>query len=152
MPHISEYYLCPVFHPLSPCSFFLPFLPIHHSFTGWWALFAPSTSHCWQQQDSSERKESLPLMLLRFAWKGAAGRMETHFCTRRLHRGGLLCKEERPHDRATVPGESLAKCLAVRQSAHHPARRYPGRGLLHLPVQHTPWRAEELHSLPRHLW
>lgn len=139
----------------SPSSFLLftfSWLLIHHSCAGRWVCFASSTHQCRQQQDSSERQEGIPLLLLRFAWEGAADHMETHFCRGRFHRGGLLCKAERPHDRATISGEGLAQCLPVQQSAHHPACVYPGWGLLHLPVQHTFRRAEELHCVPFHLW
>lgn len=152
MPHISEYNICPFFHPLPPRCFSYLLSSSIILFTGWRPLTAPSASHCRQQQDSSERQEGLSLLLVWLAWKSGAHHMEAHICARRIHRGGLLCQAERSHDRATVPGESLAKCLSVRQSTHHPACDGPGRGLLHLSLQHASWRAEELHGLPRYLW
>lgn len=124
----------------------------YFSYSNFPSLFPPSTSHGWQQQDGSERQEGLLVMLLRSARKGAAGRLETHVGARRDHRRGFFCTAERPHDWATVPGEGVAERLAVWQPAHNPARRRPGWGLLHLPVQHTPGRAQELHHLPRYLW
>lgn len=114
-------------------------------------LYASSTSHSRAQQDSREGKESLALVLLWAARKGGAGHLETQPPAGRLHRSGFFCQAKWPHDRAPIPGESLAEHLFVWQSAHHPACRRPGWGLLHLCVQHICWWAKELHHLPLHL-
>lgn len=112
----------------------------------------PSAGHGWQQQDGRERQENLLVVLLRSARKGPAGGLEAHVRARGDCGSRLFCTAKRPHDRAAVPGESVAERLAVRQPAHHPACSRPGRGLLHLPVQHAPGRAQELHRLPHYLW
>lgn len=115
-------------------------------------LSACSTSHSRPQQDSSEGKEGVPLVFLWAAWKGRAGHVETQPRAGRLRGSGLLCQAKWPHDRAPIPGESLAEPLVVWQSAHHPACRCPGWRLLHLCLPHICWRAKKLHSLPLHLW
>lgn len=67
-----------------------------------------------QQQDSSEWEKGIPVVLLRPAREGAAGHLAVRLGAGGALLGrGLLRQEERPHDRARVPGQGVVERFPV---------------------------------------